>query len=109
MSAPRYRLVWAPSLSKSWCASGPRTRSNLVKTDSLLKDPVFQLNLLRWMAKEHAADRWCVRPLFFHEAFRIIYIEHPFPFPEETAIAIKRSQLPISVAPEPDLLLGRQA
>jgi hypothetical protein len=74
----------------------------------LLKDPVFQLNLLLWMTREQPVDNYRVRPLFYEWGFEIIYIEHPFPFPEEVTKAIKGSELDIGEGPEPELILGRQ-
>jgi hypothetical protein len=79
-----------------------------MKTDLLLKDPIFQLNLLLWMAKEQQRDNYRVYPLFYTLKFKIIYIEQPFAFPEETAKLIKNSRLDISTSPEPDLILGRE-
>jgi len=79
-----------------------------MRTDELLKDPVFQLNLLLWMAKEQPLENYRVYPLFYKAGFRIIYIEQPFAFPDEAAIAVKDSGLDISVAPEPELILGSE-
>ncbi|MDP2898734.1 MAG: hypothetical protein Q8Q12_19525 [bacterium] len=79
-----------------------------MKTEALLTDPVFQLNLLLWMAKEQPSVDCRVRPLFFERGFKIIYIENPFPFPEETARAMRDLGLDISEAPEPELILGRE-
>ena len=42
-----------------------------MKTEALLRDPVFQLNLLIWMAKEQPANSYRVRPLFFENGFRL--------------------------------------
>jgi hypothetical protein len=79
-----------------------------MKTESLLSDPVFQLNLLLWMAKEQPADSYSVRPLFREHGFEIIYIENPFPLPEEVVSIIDKAGLEVSRTPEPDLLLGRK-
>ncbi len=79
-----------------------------MRTDALLKDPVFQLNLLVWMAKEQPPENYRVRPLFHERQFEIIYIEQPFAFPEETIAAIEASGLDISKRPEPELILGRR-
>jgi len=79
-----------------------------MKTEQLLRDPVFQLNLLLWMAKEQPKDGYRVRPFFHEHGFGIIYIEMPFPFPEETTRAIEELELDISTRPEPDLILGRK-
>jgi hypothetical protein len=79
-----------------------------MKTESLLSDPVFQLNLLLWMAKEQPAEAYCVRPLFRELDFEIIYIEHPFPLPEEIVSTIDQSGLEVSRTPEPELILGRK-
>lgn len=78
-----------------------------MKTELLLKDPVFQLNLLLWMAKEQPKENYCVYPFFHNLGFNILYIEHPFAFPEETSKAMINSGLDIGIAPEPDLLLKR--
>lgn len=76
--------------------------------DELLIDPVFQLNLLLWMAKEQPSDNYRVRPLLYQAGFRLIYIEQPFAFPVETATAIQNSQLNISLEPEPEMIVGRE-
>jgi len=73
----------------------------------LVRDPVFQLNLLLWMAKEQPADAYVVRPLFFEQGYSILYIENPFPFPPDTLRAIEESKKEISKKPEPELILGR--
>ena len=78
-----------------------------MNNELLIRDPVFQLNLLLWMAKEQPADSYRVRPYFFEHGFKIIYIEKPFPLPQETAVAAQESGLSISIAPEPELILGR--
>jgi len=77
--------------------------------DSLIYDPVFQLNLLLWMAKEQPKEGYRVKPLFYEQGFKILYIENPFAFPVETAETISNSGIDISIAPEPDLLLKRTA
>jgi len=76
--------------------------------DELFKDPVFQLNLLLWMAKEQPSDNYRVRPLLYQAGFKMIYIEHPFAFPVETATAIQNSELDISLEPEPEMIVGRE-
>ncbi len=78
-----------------------------MKTEVLLKDPVFQLNLMLWMVKEQPTADYRVRPLFYNWGFEIIYVEQPFAFPEEAVKAINSSALDIGVPPEPDLILGR--
>lgn len=79
-----------------------------MKTESLLSDPVFQLNLLLWMAKEQSAEAYCVRPLFRELDFEIVYIENPFPLPEEIVSTVDQSGLEVSRTPEPELILGRK-
>jgi hypothetical protein len=59
------------------------------------------------MAKEQPPQGYVVRPLFFENGFEVIYIEQPFPLPPATAVAIEKSGKEISMAPEPELLLGR--
>ena len=48
-----------------------------------IHDPVFQLNLLVWMAKDQPAEGFRVRPVFSKYGFQLHYIEQPFPFPTE--------------------------
>lgn len=79
-----------------------------MKPIDLIRDPVFQLNLLLWMAKEQPKDNWRVRPLFWECGFGILYIEQPFRFPIETSRAIQDCGLAVSAAPEPDLILARE-
>lgn len=74
---------------------------------SLIRDPVVQLNLLLWMAKEQPASHYIVRPFWSEYGFRLIYIEHPFRFPHESIQAIQASGLEISREPEPEIILGR--
>src|SRR5438552_10095868 len=78
-----------------------------MKPELLIRDPVFKLNLLLWMAKEQPPKGYVVKALFFENGFNIIYIEQPFPFPPETLDAIEKSNKEISKEPEPELLLGR--
>lgn len=80
-----------------------------MKTEDILRDPVFQLNLLIWMAKEQPATGYRVRPLFFESGFRLVYIEQPFAFPDATARNIEAATLAISKAPEPETILGRNS
>lgn len=80
-----------------------------MKADALLSDPVFQLNLLLWMAKDQPDGAYRVRPLFREHGFAIVYIEQPFAFPPEMTNALQTSGLDISVRPEPELVLARQA
>ncbi len=77
--------------------------------ESLIRDPLVQLNLLLWMAKEQPHEAFVVRPLYHELGFRLIYIEHPFKFPQETLNAIDASKLAISREPEPEVILGRIA
>jgi hypothetical protein len=78
-----------------------------LRTNELLQDPVFQLNLLLWMAKEQPRQNYRVKPLFYENGFKIVYIEMPFPIPEETVKVASDSDLNIRIAPEPELILGR--
>lgn len=78
-----------------------------MKIDDLIRDPVFQLNLLLWMAKEQPAAAYRVRPFFYDHGFRLVYIEQPFAFPDDTARAIESASLAISKEPEPEMILGR--
>lgn len=73
----------------------------------LLRDPGFQLNLLLWMTREQPRNAYLVRPLFQEQGFDLLYVENPFPLPEETARAANATGLDISVTPEPDVLLRR--
>lgn len=78
-----------------------------MKTDALIRDPVFQLNLLLWMSKEQPSTAYRVRPFFYERGFRLVYIEQPFAFPDNTARAIQSTPLAISQEPEPEMILGR--
>ena len=76
-----------------------------MKIDKCLQDPVFQLNLLLWMAKDQPKECYRVRPLFRELGYDILYVENPFSFPETTLNAIGESGIDISQRPEPDLIL----
>jgi hypothetical protein len=80
-----------------------------MKLDDLIRDPVFQLNLLLWMAKEQPSSAYIVKPVFFENGFRLLYIQQPFAFPQETINTIDSSDLDISKHPEPEVLLSRSA
>jgi hypothetical protein len=79
-----------------------------MSAETLLRDPGFQLNLLLWMTREQPKNAYLVRPLFHELGFALVYIENPFPLPEETIRAVEASGLDICVSPEPDVLLGRE-
>ncbi|HOC57137.1 MAG TPA: hypothetical protein PKI20_16080, partial [Verrucomicrobiota bacterium] len=80
-----------------------------MKSEALIRDPVFQLNLLVWMAKEQPAEGYRVRPFFFQTGFRPMYIQQPFALPEQAQRAIATATLSITAKPEPELLLQRAA
>ncbi len=76
-------------------------------TEKLLSDPVFQLNLLIWMAREQPSVGYRVKPIFHELGFKIAYIEQPFRFPPDMFNALKRSSLNVSLKPEPDVIMIR--
>lgn len=78
-----------------------------MKAESLIRDPVFQLNPLIWMAKEQPAENPVVRPLFHEHGFSMVYVEQPFPLPPELVGRIRRASVAIGERPEPELILGR--
>lgn len=80
-----------------------------MKAEQLIRDPIFQLNLLLWMAKEQPPAGYVTKPVFYENGFRVVYIENPFPLPQATITAVQQSQREISLGPEPELLLGRMA
>ena len=80
-----------------------------MSAEALLRDPGFQLNLLLWMTREQPANTYLVRPLLQDLGFALVYIENPFPLPEETVRSVNASVLDVSVTPEPDVLLRRDS
>jgi hypothetical protein len=81
-----------------------------MKTNDLIKDPVFQLNLILWMTKPQPSEGYRVRPFFHEQDFQIYYIESSFKYPEETmnSIKAKENEINISSGPEPDVIIGRE-
>lgn len=79
-----------------------------MKPETLLGDPVFQLNLLLWMAMEQPDEGYRVRPLFHKWGFELLFIEQPFQFPVPLAAAIRGADPKISANPEPEMVLGRE-
>ncbi len=80
-----------------------------MKAGQLIRDPVFQLNLLLWMAKEQPEQCYQVRPLFHQCGFSPLVIELPFKLP--VVISQKIAAMPtleISREPEPEVILGNQ-
>jgi hypothetical protein len=82
-----------------------------MKPEEWIKDPVFQLNLLLWMAREQPDDAYLVYPLFARHGFEWLAVEQPFTFPVATNAAIEaamsRTKMRIHRHPEPELILKR--
>ena len=82
-----------------------------MKPEEWIKDPVFQLNLLLWMAREQPDDAYLVYPLFARHGFEWLAVEQPFAFPPATNAAIEsvmsRTKMRIHRHPEPELILKR--
>ena len=76
-----------------------------------IHDPVFQLNLLVWMAKDQPDEGFRVRPVFSRQGFQLHYIEQPFPFPTEMHGEIVKiaeaKALEIKLGPVPELTIQR--
>lgn len=83
-----------------------------MKAEEWIRDPVFQLNLLIWMAMDQPKDGYCVRPFFHEHGFAWLAVEQPFQFPVETAKlieqVIEQRGLQIHRHPEPELVLKRE-
>ena len=75
--------------------------------DTLLKDPIYQLNILLWMVKEQPERGYWVRPVFYQQGFSLLYVEHPSPLPDAVVQQIEASKTEAKYAPEFDLLIGR--
>jgi hypothetical protein len=79
-------------------------------TDAI-RDPVFQLNLLIWMAKPQPKDAYMkglgVRPVFTEWGYRIISIEVPQTLSEATQAAIRASGVQVQGEVEPELALAK--
>lgn len=81
-----------------------------MNSGKVLEDPVFQLNLLLWMAKKQPKDQWRVNPFFHEQGFEVVYIEQPFKFPDEMFKQLQDAQnsgMQISLTPEPDIILAK--
>jgi len=80
-----------------------------MRADQFIADPIFQVNLLIWMAIDQPSEAFRVRPLFHEHGFELLYIEQPFPFPTEIRRRIEeamvKAKLTIKLVPEPDILL----
>lgn len=76
--------------------------------NKLTKDPIFQLNILIWMAKEQPEHDYQVMPLLFKSGFKVRLIESQFPLPEKIKRSLIKHEINASLAPEPDLVLVRQ-
>lgn len=77
-----------------------------MKLDTLIRDPIFQLNLLLWMARDQPEDAARVTPLFYRWGYRFVMVESPVPLPQEIVVAIKNAGLDSAVNPEPEMILG---
>jgi hypothetical protein len=79
-----------------------------VNIEKLIRDPVFQLNLILWMAKEQPEACFQVLPLFQQHGFSPFLIEQPFKFPVAVSRQIEGSPaLSISKEPEPEVILSK--
>jgi hypothetical protein len=84
-----------------------------MQSETLLHDPVFQLNLLLWMAKEQPEDdSACVVIPFFHRhGFSWQAVSQPFVFPvghHNRIDAVRKANgIDIGFEPEPELVLKR--
>ncbi len=78
-----------------------------VKAEELIRDPVFQLNLLIWTAKEQPLDGpgICVTPLFHRHGYRLFYVEQRFSFPVPIQQKLKDIE-DIGHAPNADLIVA---
>lgn len=80
-----------------------------MKLDELIRDPIFQLNLLLWMARDQPADAARVTPLFYRWGYRFLMVEAPLPLPPPLVAAAQQSGLDIALEPEPEMILGNPA
>ncbi len=80
-----------------------------MRAEKLISDPVFQLNLLLWMAKEQPDECFRVRPVFHDLGFVTLAIEQPFRFPVAVSNQIAVASLEIGSQPEPELILANHA
>ncbi len=77
-----------------------------MKLDALIRDPIFQLNLLLWMARDQPESEPRVTPLFHRWGYRFLMVEAPLPLPPLLVQAAQRTGLEISFSPEPEMVLG---
>jgi len=77
-----------------------------MKLDELIRDPIFQLNLLLWMARDQPVDAARVTPLFYRWGYRFLMVEAPLPLPPLLVSVVLKSGLEISLEPEPEMVLG---
>jgi len=80
-----------------------------MKLDALIRDPIFQLNLLLWMALDQPDQVARVKPLFYRWGYRFLMVEAPLPLPPSLVQVAEKSGLDISLAPEPEMVLGNPA
>ncbi len=80
-----------------------------MKLDALIRDPIFQLNLLLWMARDQPAQAPRVTPLFHRWGYQFLMVENPVPLPPNTVAAVEKSGLDVTVNPEPEMILGHPA
>ena len=77
-----------------------------MKLDALIRDPIFQLNILLWMARDQPENAARVRPLFHRWGYRFLMVETPMPLPPALVAAVESSGLSVSLNPEPEMILG---
>jgi len=77
-----------------------------MKAERIIEDPVFQLNLLVWAAKEQPDNNSAVvTPVFSRRGYRLLYIENPFSFPVPLQLQLKDID-DIGIAPTADVVVA---
>lgn len=76
-----------------------------MQPDEIIRDPVFQLNLLLWMTREQPEDGYRVRPVFHKAGFGIRGIDTPIALPQAVITQVEGTKLKVLYNPEPDLRL----
>lgn len=76
-----------------------------VNIDELCKDPLFQLNLVIWLAQPQSDEYFYVYPLFYESGIHIHSIPKELPIPPDIRLKISQLQYDCQESAKPDLIL----
>ena len=77
------------------------------KPNELIRDPLFQLNALLWLAQP--LPKKCeINPLLYHKGFTVYAVAPPLPVPLELRLMAQEAQIEMQASVTPDVVLAHK-